>query len=74
MCDAADNETGYPTNDRRRRQRHHEKPGFNHRLLDVNKVPKYVTDLVIPPVLHDDNGNDADFVISLRQFEQQVLP
>ena len=44
--------------------------------LDPNTFPKYVTPLVIPPVLYDDQGGTAplDVEVALRQFSQQVLP
>ncbi|MGD8642682.1 MAG: hypothetical protein PVI15_00255, partial [Chromatiales bacterium] len=42
--------------------------------LDPNLVPKYVTPLIIPPVLFDDNGAPTTLEVSLRQFSQQVLP
>ena len=42
--------------------------------LDPTTIPKYVTPLVIPPVLHEDNGAPASFVVAQRQIIQQVLP
>ena len=42
--------------------------------LDPLTIPKYVTPLVIPPVLFDDNGAAMNVSISLEQFAQQVLP
>jgi bilirubin oxidase len=42
--------------------------------LNGADIPKFVTELFIPPVLHDDQGKDAKFEIALRQFEQQILP
>ena len=42
--------------------------------LDPLTIPKYVTPLVIPPVLHDDGGSPSSFEVSLRQIDQQVLP
>ena len=42
--------------------------------LDPLTIPKYVTPLVIPPVLHDDGGSASSFDVSLRQINQQVLP
>ena len=42
--------------------------------LDPLTIPKYVTPLVIPPVLHDDAGAPMNVEVSLRQIEQQVLP
>ncbi len=46
----------------------------NSELIDPTTLPKYVTDLVIPPVLFDDQGKKSNFEISIRQFSQQVLP
>ncbi len=42
--------------------------------LDPTTVPKYVTPLVIPPVLHDDGGAPLSAEVSVRQINQQVLP
>ena len=44
--------------------------------LDPLTIPKYVTPLLIPPVLFDDTGGAAplDVQVALRQFQQQVLP
>ena len=44
--------------------------------LDPLTIPKYVTDLVIPPVLFDDNGGQDPLVVEVeqRQITQQVLP
>jgi FtsP/CotA-like multicopper oxidase with cupredoxin domain len=42
--------------------------------LDPTVIPKYVTPLVIPPVLYDDGGDEMSVEVSLRQFTQQVLP
>jgi FtsP/CotA-like multicopper oxidase with cupredoxin domain len=44
--------------------------------LDPNTIPKYVTPLVIPPVLYDDLGGTVplDVEVALRQFDQQQLP
>jgi FtsP/CotA-like multicopper oxidase with cupredoxin domain len=41
--------------------------------LDPLTIPKYVTPLVIPPVMNT-TGTDDDYDISLRQFKQQILP
>jgi FtsP/CotA-like multicopper oxidase with cupredoxin domain len=41
--------------------------------LDPNSIPKYVTPLVIPPVMND-TGNANDYDIAVRQFQQQILP
>ena len=43
-------------------------------ILDPYLVPKYVTDLFVLPVLHDDGGSPSSFKVSARQFEQQMLP
>ena len=42
--------------------------------LDPLTIPKYVTPLVIPPVLHDDGGAPMSAEVALRQITQQVLP
>jgi FtsP/CotA-like multicopper oxidase with cupredoxin domain len=44
--------------------------------LDPLTIPKYVTDLVIPPVLYDDRGkkNGMKVKVAQRQIFQQVLP
>jgi len=42
--------------------------------LDPLTIPKYVTPLVIPPVLHDDAGEPMSVEVALRQINQQVLP
>jgi FtsP/CotA-like multicopper oxidase with cupredoxin domain len=42
-------------------------------LLDPLSVPKYVTPLVIPPVMND-NGTTDSYDIAMRQFQQQILP
>jgi bilirubin oxidase len=46
--------------------------------LDPTTIPKYVTDLVIPPVMpqarHPKRGGIDTYVIGVRQFSQQVLP
>ena len=46
--------------------------------LDPTTIPKYVTPLVIPPVLYDDGGKKTGpknpYEVSLRQINQQVLP
>ncbi len=41
--------------------------------LDPTLVPKYVTPLVIPPVMKN-TGVANDYDISVRQFSQQILP
>ena len=44
--------------------------------LDPLTVPKYVTPLVIPPVMKDSAGDNStnDYDIAVRQFQQQILP
>ena len=41
--------------------------------LDPLTIPKYVTPLVIPPVMND-SGIPNDYDIAIRQFKQQILP
>ena len=41
--------------------------------LDPLTIPKYVTPLVIPPVM-DNNGTADRYSIAVRQFRQQILP
>ena len=41
--------------------------------LDPLTIPKYVTPLVIPPVMND-NGAANKYGIAVRQFRQQILP
>ena len=41
--------------------------------LDPTTVPKYVTPLVIPPVMNN-TGTANDYDIAVRQFRQQILP
>ncbi len=41
--------------------------------LDPLSIPKYVTPLVIPPVMNDDGTPDS-YDIAVRQFRQQILP
>jgi FtsP/CotA-like multicopper oxidase with cupredoxin domain len=41
--------------------------------LDPLTIPKYVTPLVIPPVMNN-TGVDDDYDIGMRQFKQQILP
>ncbi len=41
--------------------------------LDPNTIPKYVTPLVIPPVMKN-TGTANDYDIAVRQFQQQILP
>jgi FtsP/CotA-like multicopper oxidase with cupredoxin domain len=44
--------------------------------LDPLTIPKYVTPLVIPPVMKDSAGDNStsDYDIAVRQFQQQILP
>jgi spore coat protein A len=41
--------------------------------VDPTSIPKYVTPLVIPPVMNNDGAVDS-YDIAVRQFEQQILP
>jgi FtsP/CotA-like multicopper oxidase with cupredoxin domain len=41
--------------------------------LDPTTIPKYVTPLVIPPVMNNDGAADS-YDIAVRQFKQQILP
>jgi FtsP/CotA-like multicopper oxidase with cupredoxin domain len=41
--------------------------------LDPTTIPKYVTPLVIPPVMNNDGAPDS-YDIAVRQFQQQILP
>ena len=41
--------------------------------LDPTTIPKYVTPLVIPPVMNN-TGTTDDYRIAVRQFKQQILP
>ena len=41
--------------------------------LDPLTIPKYVTPLVIPPVMNN-SGAANDYDIAVRQFQQQILP
>ena len=44
--------------------------------LDPLTIPKYVSPLVIPPVMKDAAGGNStnDYDIAVRQFKQQILP
>ncbi len=44
--------------------------------LDPLTIPKYVTPLVIPPVMEDAAGDNStsDYDIAVREFQQQILP
>jgi FtsP/CotA-like multicopper oxidase with cupredoxin domain len=48
-------------------------PGSLTCLLDPLTIPKYVTPLVIPPVMRT-NGTADRYDIAVRQFKQQILP
>ena len=41
--------------------------------VDPTTIPKYVTPLVIPPVM-DNDGTADSYEIAVRQFHQQILP
>ena len=41
--------------------------------LDPTTIPKYVTPLVIPPVMNN-TGTADDYQIAMKQFQQQILP
>ena len=41
--------------------------------MDPLTIPKYVTPLVIPPVMNN-TGTANDYDIAVRQFKQQILP
>jgi spore coat protein A len=41
--------------------------------LDPLSIPKYVTPLVIPPVMNDDGAANS-YDLAVRQFQQQILP
>jgi len=42
--------------------------------VDPTTIPKYVTPLVIPPVMNNDGTGDNNYDIAVRQFKQQILP
>jgi FtsP/CotA-like multicopper oxidase with cupredoxin domain len=42
--------------------------------LDPLAIPKYVTPLVIPPVMNNDGTGDNNYDIAVKQFKQQILP
>jgi hypothetical protein len=42
-------------------------------IIDPLAIPKFVTPLVIPPLMHDDGTADS-YDIAVRQFRQQILP
>jgi len=42
--------------------------------LDPLSIPKYVTPLVIPPVMNSSNQKGDNYEIAVRQFKQQILP
>ena len=64
---------GKPGPEQRRHRKLHPKCDPK-RLLDPQTIPKYISELHIPPVIHDDNDANSHVEISLRQIEQQVLP
>jgi len=53
-------------------------PGSDTCILDPLIIPKYVDDLVIPPVMPTSTNQPgtipADYNIAVRQFRQQILP
>jgi len=42
--------------------------------LDPLTIPKYVTPLVIPPVMNNDTTGANNYDLAVRQFQQQILP
>jgi FtsP/CotA-like multicopper oxidase with cupredoxin domain len=42
--------------------------------LDPLAIPKYVTPLVIPPVMNNDGTGANNYDIAVREFRQQILP
>jgi FtsP/CotA-like multicopper oxidase with cupredoxin domain len=42
--------------------------------LDPLTIPKYVTPLVIPPVMNHDGSGANNYDIAVREFKQQILP
>jgi FtsP/CotA-like multicopper oxidase with cupredoxin domain len=48
-------------------------PGSDTCVLDPLSIPKYVTPLVIPPVMNNKGMTDK-YDIAVRQFQQQILP
>ena len=48
-------------------------PGSDTCILDPLSIDKYVTPLVIPPVMNN-NGKKDRYDIAVRQFKQQILP
>jgi FtsP/CotA-like multicopper oxidase with cupredoxin domain len=48
-------------------------PGSDACILDPMAIPKFVTPLVIPPVMRNDGVADS-YDIAVRQFKQQILP
>jgi spore coat protein A, manganese oxidase len=48
-------------------------PGSDTCILDPQSIPKFVTPLVIPPVMKN-NGAPDNYSIAVRQFKQQILP
>lgn len=48
--------------------------GADYYVLDPVAIPKFVQNLVIPPVMSKSPDPKADYNISMRQFKQQILP
>ena len=48
-------------------------PGSGVCIIDPLAIPKYVTPLVIPPVMKN-TGMTNNYDIAVRQFQQQILP
>lgn len=42
--------------------------------LDPLSIPKYVTPLVIPPVMKSTSSDNTTYSIGMREFKQQILP
>ena len=49
-------------------------PAVTGGTLDPLTIPKYVTPLVIPPVMNNAGATANDYDIAVRQFKQQILP
>jgi len=49
-------------------------PDADYKVLDPVAIPKFVQDLVIPPVMPGSHDRKADYNIAMRQFKQQILP
>lgn len=48
--------------------------GSDTMVLDPTEIPKYVQPLVIPPVMPPSSDPKANYNISVREFQQQILP